>query len=218
MQLVIAKYSGVGTDARMKFVMVGSSGINAVQYDASSGGDVVGPSIFGHNGAESVGTTAAIPYNDSNTPEPYSSRGPVTLYYQPTPSTTALGAPQVLQKPEFAATDNVKNVFFIEPSGGVYRFAGTSAAAPQAAAIGALLREYDSTLTPAQVISTMRSTARAVREQRHRHRRGRRVPRRRQPLSPRWRRRRAHPPCFPRRTATARSHCTGRPARASRIQ
>ena len=161
-QLVIAKYSGA-TDSRMKFVMVGSSGISAVQYNASSGVDVVGPSIFGHNGAESVGTTAAIPYNDSNTPEPYSSRGPMTLYYEPTPSTTALGAPQVLQKPEFAATDNVKNVFFIEPSGGgVYRFAGTSAAAPQAAAIGALLREYDSTLTPAQVISTLRSTARAV--------------------------------------------------------
>ena len=87
----------------------------------------------------------------------------MTLYYEPTPSTTPLGAPQVLQKPEFAATDNVKNVFFIEPSGGgVYRFAGTSAAAPQAAAIGALLREYDSTLTPAQVISTLRATARAV--------------------------------------------------------
>jgi hypothetical protein len=161
-QLVIAKFSG-GADSRMKFVMVGSSGINAVQYNASSGGDIVGPSIFGHNGAASVGSTAAIPYNNSNRPEDYSARGPVTQYFEPTPSTNALASPLVLQKPDFAATDNVKNVFFIEPSGGgIYRFAGTSAAAPQAAAIGALLREYDPSMTPADVMSTLRATARPV--------------------------------------------------------
>lgn len=161
-QLVIAKFSPAGGDSRMKFVMVGSSGITGVQYDQSAGGDVVGPTIFGHNGAASVGSTAAIPYDNSNTPEDYSSRGPVTQYFQPTPSTAALGSPVVLQKPDFAATDNVRNVFFAELGVGGYRFAGTSAAAPQAAAIGALLREYDPALSPAQIMSTLRSTARSV--------------------------------------------------------
>ena len=90
----------------------------------------------GHNGAATVGSTAAIPYNDANTSEPYSSRGPVTHYYQPTPSTTALGSPEVIAKPDFAATDKVKNVFFGTVVGGVLRFAGTSAAVAQAAGIG----------------------------------------------------------------------------------
>ena len=160
-QVVIVRYSGGSTD-RLKFVMVGSSGITSVQYNTSIGGDIVGPTIFGHNGATTDGSTAAIAYNDSSRPEDYSSRGPVTLYYQPTPSTAALASPQVVDKPDFAATDDVQNVFFGDPSGSDYRFAGTSAAAPQAAAIGALLREYDPALTPAQVIATLRSTAQAV--------------------------------------------------------
>jgi hypothetical protein len=160
-RIVIGKYSG-GPDSRMKFVMFGASGVTSVQYDTSTGGDIVGPTIFGHNGAALVGSTAAIPYNDPTTPEYYSSRGPVTLYYQPTPSTAALGSPQVLDKPDFAATDNVQNVFFAYPGGGVFRFPGTSAAAPQAAAIGALLLQFDPALTSAQVMSTLRSSGQAV--------------------------------------------------------
>jgi predicted RNA-binding protein with TRAM domain len=84
------------------------------------------------------------------------------LYFQPTPSRTPFAAPQVLNKPDFAATDNVRNVFFFEPSGPVFRFAGTSAAAPQAAAIGALLRQHDPALSPVQVMATLRATAQVV--------------------------------------------------------
>ena len=46
-------------------------------------GDVVGPSIFSHNGAANATTVAAVPANDASAPEPYSSRGPVTLYWGP---------------------------------------------------------------------------------------------------------------------------------------
>lgn len=160
-QVVIVRYSGTSTD-RLKFAVVDSAGISSVQYDTSNSGDIIGPTIFGHNGAATVGSTAAIPYNDSTTSEDYSSRGPVTLYYQPTPSTAALASPQVLNKPDFAATDNVQNVFFAEPSGGGYRFPGTSAAAPQAAAIGALLRQYDPAIFPAEIMSTLRNTAQPI--------------------------------------------------------
>ena len=137
------------------------SGITAVQVNASAGGDIVGPTIFGHNGTGTVGSTAAIPYN-SNTSENFSSRGPETLYFQPTPSTTALASAQVLDKPDFAATDGVRTSFFLQQIGGVYRFYGTSAAAPQAAAIGALLIAKDPLLSPAQVMATLRTTGRAV--------------------------------------------------------
>lgn len=159
-KIVIGKYSG-GADSRMKFLMFGSGGITGVQHNVSNGGDIVGPTIFGHSGAATVGSTAAINYNDSTTPEFYSSRGPVTHYFQPTPSTTALGSPAVIAKPDIAATDDVQSKFgFIES--GVRRFAGTSAAAPQAAGIGALLEERDPALNPAEIMSTLSGTARAV--------------------------------------------------------
>jgi hypothetical protein len=160
-RVVIAQV-GSGPPARLKFVFTGSAGITGVQYNTSSGGDIVGPTIFGHNGAASVGSTAAIPYDNANTPETYSSRGPVTLYFKPTPSKAPLPAPSVLSKPDFAATDNVSNVFFAEPSGAGFRFPGTSAAAPQAAAIGALLRQDDPALPPAQIMATLRATAQPV--------------------------------------------------------
>ena len=60
----------------------------------------------------------------------------------------------------------------------MWRFAGTSAAAPQAAAIGALLQEKDPALTPAELISTLSSSA-GGRDKRHRRRGRRRLPRRR---------------------------------------
>jgi flagellar hook assembly protein FlgD len=158
--IVIAKFAG--PNVRTKFVLLGAAGITAVQYNASTGGDIVGPSIFGHNGASTVASTAAVPYDNADTSEDYSSRGPVTLYFQPSPSDIALIAPQVLAQPAFAATDNVQTSFLAEQVGGVWRFAGTSAAAPQAAAIGALLQEYDPALTPAELIATLANTARPI--------------------------------------------------------
>ena len=159
--IVIGRFSGSGAP-RLKYVLLGASGMVNVQYNTSSGGDIVGPTIFGHGGAALVGSTAAIPYDNPNASEEYSSHGPATLYFNPTPSTVPLASPQVSNKPDFAATDDVQNVFFAEPSGGVYRFAGTSAAAPQAAAIGALLRQYDPGLDSSQLMAAMRSTARPV--------------------------------------------------------
>ncbi|MDQ1383601.1 MAG: hypothetical protein QOG65_980 [Actinomycetota bacterium] len=159
--LVIAKFSGAA-NPRLKFVFAGTGGITAVQYHTSTGGDVVGPSIFGHNGAENVGSTAAIPYSDASTPEIFSSRGPVTLYLADTPSVTALPSPRTLAKPDFAATDGVQTTFFAQPVGSVWRFYGTSAAAPQAAAVGALLEEYDPALSANQILAILHDTGRAV--------------------------------------------------------
>jgi hypothetical protein len=160
-RVVVARKSGTALP-RLKFIFVGGSDITDVQWNTSSGGDIVGPSIFGHSGTGSVGGTAAIPFDDANTSEDYSSRGPETLYFQPTPATAALAAPQVIDQPTFAATDGVQTSFFAEQVGGVWRFYGTSAAAPQAAAIGALLHEQDPALTPAQLMSTLAVTAQPV--------------------------------------------------------
>jgi hypothetical protein len=159
--IVIGKFAGAASP-RLKFVLEGASRITGVEHNTSTGSDIVGPTIFGHNGASTVGSTAAIPFNDSTKSEDFSSRGPVTLLFASTPSTTPLAAPQVLAKPDFAATDGVRTTFFAQLIGGVERFFGTSAAAPQAAAVGALLRQFDPALSPAEIMTTLRITGRAV--------------------------------------------------------
>jgi Subtilase family/Fibronectin type III domain len=159
--IVVGKFAGAA-DPRLKFVLDNASGISGVEHNTSTGSDVVGPTIFGHNGTGTVGSTAAIPFNNSTRSEDFSSRGPVTLLFANTPSTTPLAAPKVLAKPDFAATDGVRTTFFAQLIGGVERFFGTSAAAPHAAAVGALLRQFDPGLSPAQIIATLHDTSRPV--------------------------------------------------------
>jgi hypothetical protein len=161
LNIVVGKFAGAA-DPRLKFVLDGGSRITGVEHNASTGSDVVGPTIFGHNGTGTVGSTAAIPFNDSTRSEDFSSRGPVTLLFANTPSTKPLAAPRVLAKPDFAATDGVRTTFFAQLIGGVERFFGTSAAAPHAAAVGALLRQFDPGLSPAQVIATLHNSGRPV--------------------------------------------------------
>jgi len=161
-RLVIARFSHDSATPRLKMVFLDSGGITSVQWNASNAGDIVGPGIVGHAGTDGVATVAAIPYDDSTTPEDYSSRGPVTHYFQPVPSTTALGSPDVIAAPAFTATDGVRTSFFAQQIAGVWRFYGTSAAAPQAAAIGALLLAKHPSLTPAAVVSELHDTARPV--------------------------------------------------------
>ena len=62
--IVVGKFAGAA-NPRLKFVLEGASGITGVEHNTSTGSDVVGPTIFGHNGTGTVGSTAAIPFNDS---------------------------------------------------------------------------------------------------------------------------------------------------------
>ncbi len=135
------------------------------EYVTSSGGDVVGPSIFGHNGAAGAVSTGAVSFHDSSEVEDYSSPGPVTLYYGPTAGTTPaapLGAPEVLAKPEVAATDCGATTFFARFDGSAWRFCGTSESAPHAAAVGALELQANPSATPADVLGAQTSTAQPV--------------------------------------------------------
>lgn len=142
-QLAVNRFDG--GNPRLKFILLqNGGGVNAVEYPRSSGGDVVGPSIFGHAGAAGAIAVAAVPFSDSSEPEPYSSRGPVAHYFGPVEGSTAadpLPTAEVLSKPDVAATDCGATTFFASPSGEVWRFCGTSAAAPHAAGAVALMRE-----------------------------------------------------------------------------
>lgn len=163
-QLVINRFSGLSP--RLKFILMeNGGGVSATEYPVSSGGDVVGPSIGGHAGAASAISVAAVPFNNSAKVERYSSRGPVTHYFGPVEGATPalpLGSPEEVAKPDLAATDCGATTFFAFLSGGTWRFCGTSAAAPHAAAVAALVRQAKPTLSEQQVRDAMTETASPV--------------------------------------------------------
>ena len=97
-------------------------------------------------------------------PEYYSSPGPVTVYYDA--NNNRLATPDIRLQPRLAAADNANNSFFSgdgssDPDTNP-NFAGTSAAGPHAAAIGALVLQAHGGrrgITPAQMTSLLeRST------------------------------------------------------------
>jgi len=170
-QLAINRFAGVAAP-RLKFALVeNGSGVSSTEYPESSGGDVVGPTIFGHNGGEDVTSVAAasspsFPFFSTEGLEDYSSRGPVTHYFAPVTGTStpaaALGSPEVLAKPDLTATDCGVTTFFALFDGSNWRFCGTSAAAPHAAAVAALMSQRTPGATPEQIRAAMQESARPI--------------------------------------------------------
>jgi hypothetical protein len=108
--------------------------------------DVVGSSAFGHGGDGSATSVASLKWDDPVYVRPYSSLGPNTLLFEPVSLTSTVPSPPydepvVVESPQIAAVDGVQTTFFGDPDK-EYRFFGTSAAAPIAAAALALGREY----------------------------------------------------------------------------
>jgi len=153
---------------RLKVALLqNGSGVTATEYLESKEGDVVGPAIYGHAGAAGAIAVGAVPFNNSAKAESYSSRGPVTHYFAPVTGATGaapLPAPLVASKPDLAATDCGVTSFFagFSKAEGVWRFCGTSAAAPHAAAVAALVRQGNPGAGATQVRSALTATARPV--------------------------------------------------------
>ena len=106
---------------------------------------------FGHAAARGTVGVAAVDalsagggdgaFDGTETVEPFSSDGPRRMFFEPdgapvTPGDFSASGGKVLAKPDLAAADNVAT-----STPGFQRFVGTSAAAPHAAALGALMLE-----------------------------------------------------------------------------
>jgi hypothetical protein len=150
---------------RIKLILPqNGGGVTATDYPQSKEGDVVGPAMYGHAGAPAAFSVGAIRVGNFSEPEFFSSRGPVKHFFGPVTGTAA--APpleQTISKPNAVASDCGRTTFFVPTkSAGIFRFCGTSAAGPHAAAIAALAQQANPSLTPAQIGAGLAVTARPV--------------------------------------------------------
>jgi subtilisin family serine protease len=132
---------------------------------------------FGHNAAATAQTTAAVYWNSARTgtkpfvggaanpTNSFSSDGPRKLFFAPsgapiTPGNFLFGTNggAVLNKPDFAAADGA-----FSKTPGFRPFFGTSAAAPHAAAIAALVKSARPDYTAVQVLAAMKASALDIR-------------------------------------------------------
>ena len=145
----------------------GAGAIDWREYDRSAGDDVVGPVTFGHPADGSGVGVAAADWRTPNEPESFTSPGPGTVLFAPddpasTTPAAALPEPQRVQAPVIAGVDGTRTSFFGGPGDGLYRFYGTSAAAPNVAATHALAAQYAPAIDADTVTDLMVETAAAM--------------------------------------------------------
>ncbi len=139
---------------------------NRGQLQFSTPGVTHGHAAVDAVGAYGVAATAAVgaypnPFGAGSQVEKFSSDGPRRIFFEAdgtpvTPGNFLAGGGKVLQKPDLTAADGVS----VTGVGGFQSpFYGTSAAAPHAAAIAALLKSARPGITPAEVRTALLASA-----------------------------------------------------------
>ena len=151
----------IGTPATLIKTVIFGSGITLTDFPTNSS------TLLGHAnaaGAEAIGAAFFLDTPEYGTSPPaleaFSSAGGTPILFDTGGS--PLGTPVVRLKPEITAVDGVNTTFFFNDThgnDGIDDFFGTSAAAPHAAGVAALLLEADSSATTARINSAMESTA-----------------------------------------------------------
>lgn len=160
--------AGAGTPPLKVALLQNGGGVTKTEYPAKASSDTFGPTIFGHAAAAGAVATAAVHYSNPNQLEKFSSRGPVKHFFEPVKPgnepADPLPSPETIAKPDIAATDCGETTFFASfvAGEGAWRFCGTSAAAPHAAAVAALEREAEPAATVEELREAQAGTAKPV--------------------------------------------------------
>ncbi|HVG33238.1 MAG TPA: putative Ig domain-containing protein, partial [Pyrinomonadaceae bacterium] len=165
-RLVIVRFSGVGRYLRLTT----NRGRLSVNTPGQTTGHSTALNAFGVAATPAATAFGAAPnpvgpfpnaFNSANQTELFSSDGPRKLFYQAdgtpfTPGNVLSTGGISRQKPDITAADGAS----VTGAGGFgITFFGTSAAAPDAAAIAALLKSANPALTPAQVRDALQNSA-----------------------------------------------------------
>ena len=154
--LLIVNRAGTNP-GRFKYVLYSYGGRPSLSPATSSG------TIYGHANAQGAVAVGAANYRTPTVLESFSSGGTTPVLFDI--DGNLLGTPDPRQfKPEIVAPDGVDTTFFGSADTdqtGFLNFFGTSAAAPHAAGVAALLLQAPlaQPLTPAQVRNTLENTA-----------------------------------------------------------
>lgn len=161
---VMIQLAGGVEPGRIKYIHTGNN-ITFDEFGTNSS------TIFGHPAATNARAVGAVNFYDQENPADFTSAGPTTILFDP--NGNRLATPEVRLKPDFAAIQGTETTFFpvddngdpidISGDGNAFpNFFGTSAAAPHAAAIAALIKQANPTFTPAQIYQRLESTAKDI--------------------------------------------------------
>lgn len=152
-----------GGPTRIRYLIAGNglSGLGPAEYFSYNA-----PTTGGHAMAAGGNGVAAYSVFRPNVPESFTSPGPVRIYFDA--NGNRLATPEIRLQPHVAAADNANITVSALASDGSNdqdsnpNFSGTSAAAPHAAALAALVLESRGgrhSVTPAQMTTILQNTA-----------------------------------------------------------
>jgi hypothetical protein len=157
--IIILRFSGPNPGL-MKYVNLGSGSITIDQFDTKTGAS------WGHSAALGGLGVGAADYQDTpafgqDPPliETFSSAGGTPILFDT--AGDRLATPEVREQPDITAPDGADTTFFGSDTDGTGfpNFFGTSAAAPHATGVAALMKDLVSSLTPDATYAALKTTA-----------------------------------------------------------